>query len=306
MSSTPMRPGRVVIAGASGLIGSALAAALEREGRTVVRLVRRAAVGPGEVTWDPAAGRLDAGALEGAEAVVNLAGENVGSRLWTAARRDAIWRSRVEATRTLVMAMQRAQRKPEVFLSASAVGFYGDRGEEVLAEDAAVGHGFLPEVCLAWETHAEGAARVGVRTALLRFGVVLASAGGALARLRPLFRLGLGGRLGHGRQWMSWIGIDDAVGALGHALAQPACRGPLNVVAPQPATNAEFTATLARVLGRAAWLPVPAFALRAALGRMADEMLLASARVVPRRLEETGYTFRTPSLEAALRAAAGR
>jgi uncharacterized protein (TIGR01777 family) len=297
---------RVLIAGASGLLGRGLAALLESQGHTVRRLVRRPAAAPGEVYWNPAAGELDPAALEGIDAIVNLAGENVGAGRWTERRRTAILRSRVEATRTLVVALQKLARKPEVFVSASAVGFYGDRGDEILAEDASIGHGFLPEVCLAWETHAEGAARSGVRTALLRFGVVLTPAGGALPKMLPAFRAGLGGRVGSGRQWMAWVGREDALGALYHAIMDTRCRGPVNVVAPEAVTNAQFAATLGRVLGRPAVLPVPAVALRLLFGEMADGTLLASTRAVPGKLGAAGYVFRQPTLESALRQELGR
>jgi uncharacterized protein (TIGR01777 family) len=297
---------RVLVAGASGLMGRALAALLETQGHTVVRLVRRPARGPGEVCWDPANGVLDPAAIAGVDAVVNLSGENVGAGRWTESRRTAILRSRVDATRTLVLALQKMARKPEVLVSASAVGFYGDRGDEVLSEESLIGHGFLPGVCLAWETHAEGAARLGVRTALLRFGVVLTAAGGALAKMLPAFRLGLGGRLGNGRQWMAWVGREDALGALYHAILDTRCRGPINVVAPEAVTNAQFTAALGRVLGRPAVLPVPAVALRAIFGEMADETLLASTKAVPRALERAGYRFRHPTLATALGHELGR
>ncbi len=298
-SPSPRR--RLLIAGASGLIGRALTVQLARDGHEVWTLVRRAPAGPREIRWDPAAGELDPTAIAGVDGIVNLAGENIAAGRWTAARRTAILRSRVEATRTLVLALQRVPRPPEVFVSASAVGFYGDRGDELLAEDAAIGQGFLSEVCLAWETHAEGAARAGVRTVLLRFGVVLAAEGGALAKMLPVFRAGLGGRVGSGRQWMSWVGREDALRVVGHALADPRCRGPVNVVAPAAVTNAEFTAELARVLRRPAVLPVPAAALRLLFGAMAEGTLLASTRAEPRALRRSGFEFRHPTLEAALR-----
>ncbi|MBI4621748.1 MAG: TIGR01777 family protein [Verrucomicrobia bacterium] len=303
--ATP-RSRRVLIAGASGLLGRTLGPLLRIQGHTVLRLVRRAPADKAEIRWDPARGELDPGALEGVDAVVNLSGENIAAGRWTAARSQAILRSRVDATRTLVVAMQKLSRPPEAFVSASAVGFYGDRGDEELSEADGIGHGFLPKVCLAWETHAEGAARAGVRTTFLRFGVVLTPAGGALAKLLPLFRLGLGGHVGDGRQWMSWLGIDDAVGAIYHAIMEPKCSGALNVVSPQPVTNAEFSATLARVLDRRAVLPVPATLLRLVFGRMADETLLASTRALPTGLLATGYVFRHPALEAALRHVLGR
>lgn len=292
----------IVIAGASGAIGSALVPELRGVGHTVQRLVRRTEQSPDEIAWDPEAGEIDVGRLEGVDALINLSGENVGAGRWTAARRERILRSRVDATRTLVVALAKLKRKPAVFLSASAVGFYGDRGDEVLTETSRIGQGFLPEVCLAWETHAEGAVRSGVRTVLMRFGVVLMRRGGALAKMLPLFRLGLGGRLGSGQQWMSWIGIDDLIGAVQQALRDTRCTGAINFVAPGAVTNVEFTQTLGRVLRRPAVLPGPAWVLRAVFGRMADEALLASARAAPKRLGEVGYNFRHPTVESALRA----
>lgn len=295
---------KIVIAGASGLVGSALVPALRTARHDVFPLVRgRAASARDEIAWSPATGDIDRGGLEGADAIINLAGENLGAGRWTAARRERILRSRVEATRTLVTAIGQMASKPKVFASASAVGFYGDRGDSVLTERSGIGRGFLPEVTLAWETHAEGAAGFGVRTALLRFGLILAREGGALARMLPLFRLGLGGRLGSGQQWMSWISRDDVVGVIEHVLSDARCVGPINVVAPAPVTNVEFTAALARVLRRPAVLPAPAWALRTVLGRkLADEALLASTRAAPQRLGEVGYRFRHPAIESALRA----
>jgi uncharacterized protein (TIGR01777 family) len=293
---------KIVIAGASGLIGSALVRALRGAGHDVRRLVRRAAVAaPDEILWSPAAGELNPQDLRGTDAIINLAGENVGHR-WTPGRRERILRSRVDSTRTLVAAMAALKPAPSVFLSASAIGYYGDRGEETLTESSPIGHGFLPEVCLAWETHAQGAARQGVRTVVFRFGTVLATEGGALARMLPLFLLGLGGRLGSGEQWMSWVSLDDVIGAAMHALHDDRCAGPMNIAAPTPIRNREFTAALGRVLHRPAVLPAPAWALRIAFGEMADEALLASARTLPKRLNETGYVFRHPALEGALEA----
>lgn len=295
---------KIVVAGASGMVGRALVPTLRSAGHEVWRLVRgRAAAGRDEIAWDPARGEVDRGRLEGIDAIVNLAGENIGSGRWTAARREQILRSRVDATRTLVAAIGALERRPRVLLNASAAGFYGDRGDEVLTEASPIGQGFLPEVCLAWETHADGARRFGVRTVRLRFGIILARQDGALAKMLPLFRLGLGGRMGSGRQWMSWIALDDVVGAIRHALEHERCAGAMNLVAPQPVTNAEFAATLGRVLHRPAFLPAPAWALRLFLGKkMADEALLASTRAAPAQLRETGYAFRYPALEAALRA----
>lgn len=291
---------KVAIAGASGLVGSALVTALRAAGHEVLRLVRRATAAPDEIAWNPVAGELDTKRLIGVEAAINLAGENIATGRWTTRRRELILRSRVEATRTLVAAMGRMARRPAVLLNASAVGCYGDRGDEVLTEASALGQGFLSEVCGEWERHAEAASAFGLRVARLRFGVVLTAEGGALAKMLPLFRIGLGGRLGSGRQWMSWIAMDDAVGAILHALREERCAGAINVVAPGPVTNADFAATLGRVLHRPAILPAPAWALRLAFGRMADEALLASNRALPEVLRKTGFRFRHASAESLL------
>jgi uncharacterized protein len=293
---------KIVVAGASGLVGTALVPALRAAGHDVRRLVRRATVSaPDEILWSPAAGELDPRDLQGTDAFINLAGENIGRR-WTAARRERILRSRVDSTRTLVKAIAALSPAPRVLLNASAAGYYGDRGDDTLNEASGIGHGLLPEVCLAWETHAQVAARAGVRTVLLRFGVILTPDGGALGKMLPLFRRGLGGRLGSGEQWMSWVGIDDVIGAMMHLMHDARCTGPVNVVSPAPVTNREFTATLGRVLRRSAVIPAPAWALRLAFGDMAEEALLASTRVLPQRLIETGYQFRHPTLESAFRA----
>lgn len=293
---------KIVIAGASGFIGQALVAGLESDGHEVRRLVRTAATGPRTIPWNPAARELDATALHGVDVVVNLAGENIGAGRWTAGRRRGILQSRLSATGTLVDALARLDRPPTVLLSASAVGFYGDRGDVELDEAAPGGDGFLADVCRRWEDEAARAGALGVRVVRARFGVVLAVEGGALARMLPVFRLGLGGRLGSGRQWMSWISRDDAVAALRHLLGG-GVEGPVNLVAPAPVTNAEFTRCLAQALRRPAIFPVPAAALRLALGQMADEALLASTRAVPGRLRASGFAFRHPTLGAALAAA---
>jgi uncharacterized protein (TIGR01777 family) len=292
---------RILIAGASGLIGRALVTFLRGKNCEVTRLVRRPAERDDELFWNPATGALDLTRLEGVHGIVNLSGENVGAGRWTAGRRERILRSRIDATRTLVIALAKLKSKPVVFVSASAAGFYGNRGDEALTEASGIGHGFLSEVCLAWETHAEGAARLGIRTVLMRFGVVLSPAGGALAKMLPAFRAGVGGRFGSGNQWMSWISLDDAVGAIWHVLNDAVCSGPINVTAPQPVTNAEFAAILGKVLGRPAILRVPAAILRFVFGRMVEETILASARALPARLQERGYAFRQPGLETALR-----
>jgi uncharacterized protein (TIGR01777 family) len=300
------QPQRVLIGGSSGLIGSALVPFLQTQGHTVIRLERRPTSRADEVFWNPAAGEVNAAAIGEIDAIINLSGENVGAGRWTAERRDAIMRSRTNATRTLVDMIKTLRRKPRVFVSASAVGLYGNRGDELLSEGSEPGHGFLSDVCRAWDAEVGGAEALGVRTALLRLGVVLSPAGGALGKLYPLFLAGLGGRVGGGRQWMSWVTIDEVVGAFYHAILDERCRGPLNVVTPHPVTNAEFAATLGRVLRRPAVFPVPSAVLRALFGEMADATLLASTRAVPQRLLETGYAFRHPTLEAALRHVLGR
>ena len=292
----------VVITGASGLLGRALAADLRAAGFQITRLVRHDAAA-GEISWDPDAGRLDPAALEGVNAVIHLSGESIAQR-WTPGRMRRIWDSRARSTDLLARALSRLHRKPAVFISASAVGIYGDRRNELLTEDSAVATGsasFLASVCRVWEESTEPARAAGIRTVRLRIGIVLTPAGGALRLMLPPFRLGLGGRLGSGTQWMSWITLDDVLGAIRHVLQRPELHGPVNLVAPSPVTNDEFTRCLAGVLRRPAALPVPAAALRLVLGQMAEETVLAGQRVIPQRLRETGYSFRYPELEGALR-----
>jgi uncharacterized protein len=304
MTSSPLRQRsgwHIIVSGAGGLIGSALVRRLTTQGHRVSRLVRRAA-GPGEIFWDPAAGSLSPAALEGADAVVHLSGENVGRR-WTAARKARIRSSRVASTRLLSETLAALQRPPEVLISASAVGVYGDRGDQVLTEDSPPGNparDFLVSVAQEWEKAAEPAGAEGIRVVHSRFGVVLSPAGGALRKLLLPFRLGLGGRLGSGEQWMSWVSIDDAVEAV-HRLIEDGLHGPVNVTAPKPVTNRDFTRTLARVLSRPALFPVPAAGLRLILGEMAGATILSSARALPARLLETGFRFGNPDLESALR-----
>jgi uncharacterized protein (TIGR01777 family) len=234
---------------------------------------------------------------------VNLAGSNLAAGRWTEARKEEIVRSRVGSTRALVAVMAHLNHKPRVFVSASAVGYYGHRGEEELTEASRAGGGFLPDLCHAWEEEARIAESVGIRTAILRLGLVLGPGGGVLAKLRPVFRAGLGGRLGDGRQWMSWIALDDLLGALLLGLTDARLSGPINAVAPGAVRNAEFTRALARAVGHHTFAPVPAFVLRAMFQEMADEMLLASTRVRPQRLLEAGFSFAYPELEGAMRAA---
>ncbi|HYV86130.1 MAG TPA: TIGR01777 family oxidoreductase [Patescibacteria group bacterium] len=294
---------RVLVSGASGLIGSALMPALAAEGHAAGRLVRKETgqPGPGDVAWDVGTGWIDAAALGSWDAVVSLAGFSVASRRWTDTVKKQIRGSRVDGARLLARALAASARPPRVLVQASAVGYYGDRGDEILAETSRPGRGFLAETCVAWEQAAAPAAARGVRVVFLRFGVVLSARGGALAKLLPPFRLGLAGRIGSGRQYMPWLALDDAVAIVRHALATDALSGPVNAVAPEQVTNAEFTRALARVLRRPAILPLPAFAARLAFGQMADEALLASQRVAPERLAAGGFHFRHPDLEPALR-----
>jgi len=300
----------VAVTGASGLVGSALVTGLTSAGHRVVRVVRGAGAasvaGQRLARWDPASGALEPSALAGADAVVHLAGESVAGGRWTEAKKRRIRSSRVDVTRRLAEALLRLERPPRLLVSASAVGYYGDRGSEILREDSAPGPGFLAEVCREWEAATDPAARAGIRVVRLRIGMVLSRRGGALGAMLTPFRLGAGGPVGSGVQWVSWIAIDDLVGAILHALATESLAGPVNAVAPEPVTNRELARTLGRVLRRPALLPLPAVAARLLFGQMADELLLASARVEPARLRATGFTFRHARLEDALRHELGR
>jgi hypothetical protein len=296
---------RVLISGSTGLIGSALAASLRDSGLETAGLVRPGPAATGaNVQWDPAAGTIDADALAGFGAVIHLAGESISGR-WTRAKMDRISDSRVQGTQTLCKALAAlpASARPAVMVSASAIGYYGDRGDEMLAEDAGIGNMFLSGVCKQWEAATAPAAGAGIRVACTRFGVVLSARGGALREMLTPFRMGLGGRIGSGRQYISWIALADAVAAIRWILDHAALAGPVNVASPNPVTNAEFAAALGRALHRPALLPTPAFAVRLAFGKMADELLLASARVVPRKLLDSGFQFRYPNLPEALCAA---
>ena len=293
---------RILVSGSSGLVGSALRPALAAAGDEVGRLVRPGTnAGPLDVTWDPASRQIDAAQLEGFDAVVHLAGENIAAGRWNEARKEAIRRSRVDGTLLLTRALAKLSKPPATFVSASAIGYYGDRGDEILKETSDRGRGFLSAVCVAWESAAEPAEAADLRVVHLRFGVILSKDGGALARMLPPFRLGLGGPVGDGRQFMSWITLDDAVGAIRHVLDSTSIAGPVNTVSPAPLRNRDFGRTLGGVLRRPAIAPLPAFVARLAFGEMADALLLASTRVVPGVLQATGYPFRHPDLETGLR-----
>ena len=295
-------PRRIAVSGASGLVGSALIARLAGDGHEVVRLVRPSgSLGADAVLWDVERGQLDHSALEKLDAVVHLAGENVGGGRWTTERKRRIRDSRVNGTRLLVEALGRVEEKPAVFVCASAVGFYGDTGAREVSETAPNGSGFLADVCREWEAEAMPLATQGVRVVCARFGVVLSPEGGALKKLLPVFRWGMGGRLGRGVQYMSWISLEDAVRAIVRAIRDVSLEGALNVVAPEPVTNREFTAELGRALRRPTFFPTPTFALQLAVGEeFARETLLGGQRVRPLKLEDAGFEWRHPRLELAL------
>lgn len=293
--------GRILISGASGFIGSALVPHLDANGWEVTRLVRRVPRAEREISWDPARGRLDRSALEGFEAVVHLSGESLAAGRWSAQRKQTLWSSRIESTRLLSETLARASHKPRVLISTSAVGYYGDRGSDELDETSRAGEGFLPKLAQLWEAATDGARRAGIRVVHPRFGIVLASHGGALAQLLVPFQLGLGGPIGGGRAWWSWITLDDLMAALEFVVRDESIGGAVNFTAPGAVTQAEFARTLGHVLGRPALFPVPAVVLKAVFGQMAKEALLASARAVPRRLTRAGYVFQFPELETALR-----
>jgi uncharacterized protein len=300
------RPQKILFSGASGLIGANLVRSLAAKRIQTLQLVRKAIDGPksGEVVWDPAAERpvADVGQLEGMDAAIHLSGANLTSHRWTESYKREIVSSRVDTTLALTRIFGAMKQPPKSLLCASGIGIYGDRGDELLSEAAAPGRGFLAETCVAWEAAADTAKEVGARVVQLRFGLVLTAGGGALKQMLPIFRLGAGGRLGSGRQWMSWISLPDMVRAILHILEVQTLSGPVNLAAPNPVTNAEFTRSLGRAVNRPAVLPAPAFALRLAFGEAADEALLASERLVPERLLQSGFRFEHPDIAAALRA----
>ncbi|WP_447036975.1 TIGR01777 family oxidoreductase [Streptomyces sp. DSM 118878] len=293
---------RVAVSGASGLIGTALTRSLTADGHDVVRLVRRAPRRADEVRWDPASGRVDTAGLAGCTAVVNLAGAGIGDHRWTAAYKRELRDSRVLGTSALAAAAASLDEPPRVFLNAGAIGYYGDTGTRAVDESAPAGTGFLPALCVEWEAATAAAREAGIRTVIARNGLVVAREGGAWARLFPLFRAGLGGRLGNGRQYWSYISLHDVVAALRYLLATETLSGPVNLTAPDPLTNGEITAAMGRVLRRPTLFPAPAPALRVALGEMAGDVL-ASQRVLPTRLLESGFEFTHPGIEDTLRAA---
>lgn len=294
---------KILVTGASGLVGSALVPLLAGGGHEVARL-GRSTPGPGDIRWDPDAGVLDAAALEGFDGVIHLAGENIAGR-WNAARKRRIKDSRVRGTRLLAETLAGLERPPRVLVSASAIGFYGDRGDKELSEESPAGTGFLTEVCREWEAATEAAAGKGIRVVHARLGVVLSRDGGALAKMLTPFKLGAGGIVGSGRQYMSWITLEDTVAALAHLLVTETAAGPVNVVAPVPVTNREFTKALGRALRRPTLFPLPAFVARVVFGEMADALLLGSTRVKPAGLLDSGYVFRHGSLEEGLGAVLG-
>ena len=294
----------VLISGATGLIGSALIPELEAGGHKVTRLTRSPKTAY-DVRWNPEAGNIE-GDLEGVEAVVHLAGESIAQGRWTSQKKQLIVDSRVKGTRLLAEKIAALGTPPKVMVSASAVGYYGDRGDEVLTEESTPGTSFLAGVCREWEAAAEPARQAGIRVVYPRLGVVLSPEGGALGTTLPIFKLGGGGKIGSGNQWVSWVALDDVVGSIVHALTNEAVEGPVNVGSPNPMTNAGYTKVLGKVLGRPTILPLPAPAVRIMLGEVADALLLASQRMEPAKLKATGYAFRYPQLEGALRHLLGR
>lgn len=293
---------RILVSGSTGLIGSALAAAFAQQGQQVVRLLRSSAQrGSDDLDWDPEAGVLEASKLEGLDAVIHLAGKNIASGRWSERMKKTIRESRVRSTRLLCEALQKVRSRPRVLASASGASIYGNRGAEILSEESALGAGFLADVAKQWEEATEPASASGIRVVNLRFGIVLSPQGGALAKMLRPFKLGLGGAIGGGEQYWSWITIRDAVRAIQHAINSEALFGPLNVVSPEPVTNREFTQALGAALGRPAFLRMPAFLARIALGEMAEAALLSSTRVLPAKLTANGFNFLHPDLAEAFR-----
>lgn len=297
---------KMIVSGSSGLVGSALFPLLRDQEHEVARLVRDPSASGKVVQWDPSLDNIDGQHLEGFDGVVHLAGESIASGRWTKAKKERIRDSRVKGTRLLSRALAKLERRPQVLVCASAIGYYGDRGDEILDEQSPPGDSFLADVCKEWEAAADPAREAGIRVVHLRLGIVLSSKGGALEKMLLPFKMGAGGIVGDGNQYWSWISLEDVVGAIQHALTNDTLSGPVNCVAPDPPTNREFTKTLGKVLNRPTVLPVPAFGAKLLLGEMAKELLLASTRVVPKKLQEAGYPFKFADLEAALRHALGK
>lgn len=297
---------KILVTGASGLIGSALTKTLEAQGHSTIAAVRRVARGPHEITWDPARSTMDGASLEGVDAVVHLAGAGIGDKRWSESYKKEVLESRTKGTDLIARTISSLSSKPRVFLSGSAIGYYGAREDEVLDETSSAGTGFLADVCKQWEAATAPAEQAGIRTVHLRTGIVLSPAGGALKKQLPLFKLGLGGRFGNGRQWQSWISITDEVNAIIHLL-NSTLSGAVNLTAPEPVTNAEFTRVLGKVLSRPALLPIPSFGPKALLGgELADALLFTGQRVVPSALERDGFVFTHATLESALRSMLGK
>lgn len=297
----------VLVTGASGLVGSAVVAFLKSHGHEVSRLVRTSPPsGSSDVFWDPARGTITTPALEGFDAVVHMAGENIATGRWSAAKKGRIYDSRVQGTCLLCEALAQLVKPPKVLVSASAIGYYGDRGDRIMTEDSRPGTDFLADVCREWEAATALAAECGIRVVSLRIGVVMTPAGGALHKMLTPFKLGGGGVIGNGQQYMSWVALDDVVGIVHHALTTESLQGPVNAVAPNPVTNHEFTKTLGRVLKRPTLFPMPGLAAKALFGEMAEALMLSSTRVDASRIGESGYTFQYPELDGALRHLLGK
>lgn len=296
----------ILITGSTGLIGTNLSAFLAQKNHRIIHMVRKTPVSENQIFWDPNTAKLDAGSLEGIDAVVHLAGESITGGRWTAEKKLRIRESRIRGTRLLSESMANLSAPPKVLISTSAIGYYGDRGEERLYEDSRAGTGFLADVCREWENATEPASAKGIRVVTLRFGIVISARGGALSQMLPVFRTGFGGKTGSGRQYMSWIALEDLTRIVEFAIQDESLQGPVNAVSPNPVSNRIFAKTLGRVLRRPSIFTLPRFAARIAFGEMADALLLASARVIPNRLTEAKYPFRFSDLEAALRNALRR
>jgi len=292
---------KTLISGSHGLVGTALIQALESEGHDIFRLVRYAPHSETEIEWSPDRYSIALARLEGFDAVVHLAGESIAEGRWTDEKKTQISESRVKGTRLLGDALANLTNPPQTFVCASAIGYYGDRGDELLTEASAPGNDFLCGVCVEWESATALASKKGIRVVNCRFGIILDAKGGALKKMLPPFRMGVGGKIGSGKQWMSWIALDDVVGGIKFALANDSIRGPVNFVTPAPVTNADFTKTLGKILSRPTIFPIPAFGVRLMFGEMADALLLSSQRVEPAVLQTSGYSFQYPQLDGALR-----